>query len=63
MNTSFIIDDALRGRPKMTSLKGGSVDFFLKKDDGGGGGLAAKPPKEIPQGEGGISLQSQTLNS
>ena len=36
---------------------GGRVEIFLKNDDGmmtvGGGGLAAKPPKEIPQGEGG----------
>ena len=43
----------LRGRPKMTSLKGGRVDFFCWKWWRWGGGLAAKPPKEIPQGEGG----------
>ena len=49
---------SIRGLPKMTSLRGGGrVEIFLKNDDGmmtvGEGGLAAKPPKEIPQGEGG----------
>ena len=41
----------------MTSLKRGEGRIFFEKrwryDDGGEGGLAAKPPKEIPQGEGG----------